>query len=561
MTQVLGAPQAATQDWREREKVRARIVESLDSRTLAVLGAKDFGVFSSVVMPEAFNLPASDFHRYLTKIISENQMSARRECVIGPRGWGKSTTITEGGTLWVVARNAYLPMSNRYKFILIVSDTTPQACARLAVIKANLETNDKIEELYPEIHGKGPVWRSDMIVTRNGVCIAAAGMESSIRGTRYENRRPDLILLDDPDNLDTANSPTLSRDREERFTRDLLKCGHAKTDVFVVGTVLSRNCIVHKIMHSEDFSIWNVRLFKALKSFPTRMDLWNRWGEIIKDRTIEKRAATALAFYKSNKAEMDLGGESNWPEVHSVYALMREYYTEGRKAFITEKQNQLVEAGTSHFLLEKYRMIGDSEFEDMMRLNPIMTLYVDPSGGNSAASKRMFLSRGADKFAATIVGKLGPQSYLFVTQVAKQCRQSAQFEEIAKLLQTYRVFRLVVENNAGQIHYVEALRKFLIDRYADVDWVARAAENGGTVALILPRGVNNSVAKEERISMLEPHLDNFTLMLRESMFADFKDLVDEFENWPNSEFDDCLDSLSGAFFSAYKTFQLRYLHH
>lgn len=918
--------------WQEREDLRRRLLDTMQPGMLAALGAKDFDVFSSTVMPEAFYQPSSIFHRHLTNVVSVNQMTGRREIAVGPRGWGKSTTVTEGGTLWVVARNQYIPLSQRYKFILIVSDTTTQAEARLAVIKSNLETNEKIEQLYPDIYGKGPLWRAEMIVTRNDVCIATAGMNTSIRGTRYKNRRPDLILChergtmmehggqwipveqhpsfkeyrvcsgveiaihgipepeivtpehrywackvipaknghtapvveepawveaenltkqhyigtpidntvidvypkaktyvpgngslrddagrlvggggvwrmlpmtfledpemwfviglwwgdgsvhgraqskivfnrrdiavaekavrilsnngitgtiadipteenmlalhihhtqfttflrewkkapsrkepprwvenikhtslielikgyvsadgwvnthptrccaritsihlpglyavqrmlaklgitssvrkgakprkekfpnslicwsqqkydihfrngvadifgyaisdqaryrtqkqfisdgfvwravksvlstderefcpiqtdthtyitafglshncDDPDDLDSANSPTLSRDKEERFTRDLLKCGHAKTDVLVVGTIISKMCLAYKLLYSDDFAAWNGTLFKALQEFPERMDLWNQWGDIIKDRTISNRAAKAMVFYRNNKEEMDKGGQSNWPEVYPVRNLMYEYYTEGRKSFLTEKQNQIIEADARHFQLEKYRFVGPDEYKRYMSMNPIMYMYIDPSGGASASSKKLLNLRGPDKFSATIIAKLSPRLYLLVAQTSKQCRQSAQFEEIAKLLQKYNVFRITSEDNAGQTHYTEGLKKFLTEKYADKDWVEMARLQGGTTHLILPRGVTNLVAKEERISMLEPYLDNFTLLLREDMNKDFRGLNDEFEDWPNSEFDDCLDSLSGAFFSAFRTFQLSYLLH
>lgn len=547
--------------WQEREDLRRRLLDTMQPGMLAALGAKDFDVFSSTVMPEAFYQPSSIFHRHLTNVVSVNQMTGRREIAVGPRGWGKSTTVTEGGTLWVVARNQYIPLSQRYKFILIVSDTTTQAEARLAVIKSNLETNEKIEQLYPDIYGKGPLWRAEMIVTRNDVCIATAGMNTSIRGTRYKNRRPDLILVDDPDDLDSANSPTLSRDKEERFTRDLLKCGHAKTDVLVVGTIISKMCLAYKLLYSDDFAAWNGTLFKALQEFPERMDLWNQWGDIIKDRTISNRAAKAMVFYRNNKEEMDKGGQSNWPEVYPVRNLMYEYYTEGRKSFLTEKQNQIIEADARHFQLEKYRFVGPDEYKRYMSMNPIMYMYIDPSGGASASSKKLLNLRGPDKFSATIIAKLSPRLYLLVAQTSKQCRQSAQFEEIAKLLQKYNVFRITSEDNAGQTHYTEGLKKFLTEKYADKDWVEMARLQGGTTHLILPRGVTNLVAKEERISMLEPYLDNFTLLLREDMNKDFRGLNDEFEDWPNSEFDDCLDSLSGAFFSAFRTFQLSYLLH
>jgi hypothetical protein len=267
-----------------------------------------------------------------------------------------------------------------------------------------------------------------------------------------------------------------------------------------------------------------------------------------------------MVYYRQHQAEMDEGGISNWPEVYPVRSLMYEYYTEGRKSFLTEKQNQTIEADSRHFQVERYKYIDEDMYKQYMEMNPILYMYIDPSGGASASSKKLLNIRGPDKFCATIIAKLNPKLYMLVAQTAKQCRQSTQFEEIAKLLQKYPVFRMTTEDNAGQVHYTEGLKKFLTERYSDEDWVETAEELGGATHLILPRGVTNTVQKEERISMLEPYLDNFTILLREDMQKHFRGLNNELEDWPNSEFDDCLDSLSGAFFSAFRTFQLNYLY-
>jgi len=66
------------------------------------------------------------------------------------------------------------------------------------------------------------------------------------------------------------------------------------------------------------------------------------------------------------------------------------------------------------------------------------------------------------------------------------------------------------------------------------------------------------VPKEERIAMLEPYCDNWTLLLPEDRRR-FRGFYDELEDWPHSSFDDVLDSVSGAFFSGYRTTRLRYL--
>jgi len=542
------------------EDLRLAAIDMLPPSLLAEKAAHDSQLFFSLTMPETFYRPFSPFHMSLLNLVQYNQRTGRREARIGPRGWGKSTTITEGGSLYVTCRNEYVPKESQYKFILILSETAPQAEDRLNTIKNNLEGNPQIAKYYPEAFGRGRVWRTDRIMTANGICIAATGMQSSIRGIKFEDRRPDLIIGDDVDSLDTAYSPTESAKLEERFTRDVLKCGHDLTDVLVVGTIISKKCLCWKLMHADHFAKWNVELYKALKEFPVDMELWDKFGSIRNDRLkpAEERIQEAERFYIQNKPAMDEGGASNWADVFSVYDLMCEYYDDGRRSFLTEKQNVIIESDVSYFTPEKYRYVSPEEHKRLLACKPIMYMYIDPTGGE-ASSKAQYSQRGPDKYAAALIGKLDASTFVLADFDALACRQSEQFERIAKFLYKWRVTRMAVEGNAGQMHYITALRNFLTEKFADQDWRMRAE----TKHLLVPRSVMSSVNKEARISALEPHLENHTLILPDTLMDSrsvFRELNDELADWPNSDYDDGLDALSGCFFSCFRSFQFSALY-
>lgn len=540
------------------EELRKQAIEAFEPEVLAATAAFDPQLFFSLVMPDSFFKPFSKFHNSLIDLISFNQMTGRREVRVGPRGWGKSTTITEGGSLYIVCRNPYLPDEQRYKFLLIVSETTSQAEARLATIKMELETNAHIAKYFPHARGRGRIWRSDMIVTANNICIAAVGVTSSARGIKFENRRPDVLLFDDVDSIDSATSPTMSADIEERFVRDFLKLGHDKTDVFVVGTIVSKMCLCYKLLYDDKFAAWKGTLYKALEQFPTDMDMWEKYGRVLLDRRNPNNEKDAEAFYVANKEKMDVGAISAWPEVLSIYDLMREYYLDGRRSFMTEKQNQIIESDAAYFQPERYIYLSEDEIKNYLNYNPIIYAFIDPTGGE-ISSKAQFVRRGSDKFAITLIAKLTDDRFFLVDFYAGQLRQSQQFEIVGKMLAKWRITRLSAEQNAGQIHYITALRKYLGELYGDDTWRAHAK----TAHLLFPRGIISRANKEQRISAVEPYLANGTIMLPDEMLeprSDFKELMTEFEDWPNSEFDDGLDSFSGCFFTAFRSFRFGYLY-
>lgn len=507
--------------------------------------AANFGAFARIVLPDSFTEELSKFHKFLVSVVENDQLTSRRIVAGGPRGWGKSTTITEGGPIWIACRNNYIPVSQRYKYILIVSDTASQAEDRLFTIKTVLKENDGVATYFPEASGEGPIWRRDMIVTRNDICIAARGITSSVRGIRYKNRRPDLIIFDDPDSMDTVNSPTISADIEERFVRDFLKCGHKNTDILVVGTVLGKQALCYKLLHSERFSAWDGKIFKALETFPTDMDMWEQFGEILKDRMNKQRKADAKEFYLEHQEQMDAGAQTNWPEVYSIHHLMEEFYLDGRRTFLLEKQNQIIEDEDSFFHPEQYQYYPRTQLSTILGHRPLLYFYVDPTGGRNASKAARRRIGDSDRFSLAVLAKLDNKSFFLVDNVYGQYPQSQQFAKIADTLEKWKdhaIFRLTVEDRGDQF-YIGPLKEYLRAR---------------GIKRPVPRIVTNSVQKEERIGMLEPYLDNGTLVLPEERRL-FPAFYDELEDWPRSDFDDILDSVSGCFFSGYKTHRLRYL--
>jgi len=60
-------------------------------------------------------------------------------------------------------------------------------------IKSELVGNELLARDFPQVVGRGLVWRSNMIVLRNGVTIEALGTGQRLRGRRHrQHRRPCL---------------------------------------------------------------------------------------------------------------------------------------------------------------------------------------------------------------------------------------------------------------------------------------------------------------------------------------------------------------------------------
>lgn len=145
------------------------------------------------------------------------------------RGGGKSTNAE----LACVALGA----RRRRRYALYVSATQDQADKHIGSIGALLESKT-LEEHYPALadravgkFGSSKGWRRDRLTTRAGFVVDAIGLDTASRGIRFEEQRPDVIVLDDIDEL--HDTEAIVQKKIETLTDTLLPTG--SHDVVVLG--------------------------------------------------------------------------------------------------------------------------------------------------------------------------------------------------------------------------------------------------------------------------------------------------------------------------------------
>ena len=495
---------------------------------------RDIRAFNVTCLSHHFTItPISVFHDYIFDRFLKTMYTNAREAVAAPRGYGKTSIISCSIPLFSVCLGLY-------RFMAICADTSGQAEDYLSVIKEELEFNENIAMLYPHAFGVGKVWRQDRIVTRNGICILALGTGGKIRGRKYKNLRPELVILDDIYNLSHKYSATLSKQVEEWVSNDVLKCGAPgrPLDVYFVGTVIGSTCLLNKFIKGDDYPIWNCKVFKAFISFPKNMELWEKWGEIYKNKRDVDREKKCKKFYIQHRKEMDEGAEVLWPSVSKtpVYDLMCEYYGEGRRAFLLEKQNEPIVEGDRVFDIGMYRFYTSEEFEEVPSNELLYYVYLDATLGN----KKMHSKHNPDLYAFTVLAKWLRYNLFFVVDSICGCKPpSHQYEIAYQIVMKYPVFRFYVESISFQDLVYEGIKTLFRRKGAG----------------IVPRRVKSVISKVAKIEALEPFLANHTILLNYNT----TELLNEMEDYPNCDKDDALDSLAGCFGAAYKKYRFRCL--
>lgn len=496
---------------------------------------KDIRAFNATCLSAHFDItPISSFHDHLFDSFVTTIHTNAREATAGPRGFGKTSVVSCSIPLFSTCLELY-------KFIVLGADTAGQAEDYLDVVKDELENNENLAELYPDVVGVGKVWRKDKIITRNDVCILALGTGGKIRGRKYKKWRPQLVILDDIYNLSHKYSPTLSIQLEEWVFNDVLKCGAPgkPLDIFFVGTVLGRACLLYKLINGDEFPIWNSALFKAFKSFPANMDFWEKWGDIFRNKKNPNRIKECKKFYIQNRVKMDEGAEVLWPATSKtpVYSLMSEYYGEGRRSFLLEKQNEPIIEGEKTFDLGAYRFYDEKEWEEVPKNEILFYAYLDATLGDKKSHKK----HNPDLYAFTILGKWLKFNLFYVVESICGCKPpSYQYEVAYKLMVKYPIFRFYVESMSFQDLIFQGLK----EKFKSLG------------ASKVPRRFITTIAKQAREESIEPYLANHTIILSHKHV----ELINELEDHPDCDKHDAIDSLAGCFGSAYKAYKFRSYH-
>jgi predicted phage terminase large subunit-like protein len=186
--------------------------------------------------------------------------------IAAPRGHAKSTAITLAYTLASV-------LFRERRFVVLVSDTEAQSSFFLGNIKKEFEANEDIKKLFG-IVGLQKDTETDCIVEFDDgytARIIAKGSEQKLRGINWDNKRPDLIVIDDAENDEIV----MNQDRREKFRRwfngALLPCRSRDGVIRFVGTILHMDSMLERLM-PRDYDKTAIRT--ELKIMTTMRSNW-----------------------------------------------------------------------------------------------------------------------------------------------------------------------------------------------------------------------------------------------------------------------------------------------
>lgn len=209
-------------------------------------------LFAWYVFPHHVKLQSPAFHDEILQLINSDTNVG----IAAPRGHAKSTIVDLVYLSWLI-------LNERKHYIILVSDTYSQSVGFVGTLRDELDNNETVLWLYGNIRGEK--WQEDKFETNRGVMVQARAYGMKIRGLKYRQYRPELLLFDDLENDESVKSNDQREKLKKWFTLAALPAMAKNGRAVVIGTILHGDSLLMNIISQNgEFAGWKTKLYKAL---------------------------------------------------------------------------------------------------------------------------------------------------------------------------------------------------------------------------------------------------------------------------------------------------------
>ncbi len=489
-------------------------------RTLGI----NFPFFRKYYFPEHNKVEDASFHQEVSFILNEMTFNRRgtKFALAAPRGSAKSTLVT-------LQYAAYCICYHIEPYIVIASSTAEQAETYLSHIKAELTQNERLLRDFSEVCEFGrkpgpPRWKQNEIITRNDVKVTALGSGQQIRGRRHKQYRPSLIILDDIEGGDEAQTPDGYYKLHDWLTKSVLKAGDTPTNAIFLGTIHHYNSLLAQFTDPKANTGWLKKIYRSVIAWSAHPELWETWENIHNYRVAYKGKDGPLAadeFFNDNKEPMLEGTQVLWSQQKSYYELMKMRQDEGDVAFDSEMQNNPINPRDCLFNLDElhyWDAAYNSEEELLSALGDNKMFYgaCDPSLGKQ--------NKHGDYSAIVSAVKDTDKGILYVLDADIERRFPDKTIEVILGYHKRRDYtKFGFETNQFQEYMASELQK-------------RSAQENAYLPL---EEIKHSTDKRARIEALQPLVKNGTIRFCRRHHL----LLEQMKYYPKGAHDDGLDAL------------------
>ena len=196
--------------------------------------------FFAIYLGHYMKHPTAPFQEKIFDLTEDEKL--KNAVIVAFRGSAKSTIVTLSYAIWAILGK------QQKKFVILLAQTQRQARQHLDNLRRELESNDVLRADLGPFEAHDEEWGSySLVIPRYGARITACSSESSIRGLRHGQHRPDLIIADDVEDLQSVKTRDGRDKTYQWFTGDVLPAGDKNTKVMVVGNLLHEDSLIMRL--------------------------------------------------------------------------------------------------------------------------------------------------------------------------------------------------------------------------------------------------------------------------------------------------------------------------
>lgn len=218
---------------------------------------QDIFLFFNLYFPHYIQYQIADFQIEILKLLQnkDHKMIA----VVAFRNSAKSTLCSLVLPIWSIIG------SHQKKYILLVCQTEQKAQQTLINIRQELEANKPLFDDFGAFYSNDEPWnRNTLVIPKYGARISAVSVGESIRGTRHKEHRPDLIICDDIEDVQSAKMQE-SRDKLWQFVSgELIPAGTSMTRFVFIGNLVHEDSVMVRMKQG----ILEERLSGVYREYP-----------------------------------------------------------------------------------------------------------------------------------------------------------------------------------------------------------------------------------------------------------------------------------------------------
>jgi hypothetical protein len=299
-------------------------------------------LFLKTYFPDRFYYPFADHQKEIIAEICRMVHVGGNKAISAPRGDGKTEIV--------IGMMLYLILNKMITFAVVIAANGEMAENIYTEIRDQFETNELLYEDFPEVchpirelqgapgrAGKQHVagkrtrieWKTKRFILPHvpgsrygGVCMRWYGLDSAIRGVRIRGKRPDFVLLDDPETEESAQHDGQIKSRERilnRAVKGLAGQGKRITAV-ALCTIQNTRCLAARLTDRSIYPAWGGQRYAFVVTWPDK-EAMALWQEYIHLRQEDQRADPPLEHGPNATAYL----LENWEAMHRGAKMANEH--------------------------------------------------------------------------------------------------------------------------------------------------------------------------------------------------------------------------------------------